>query len=388
MKGSKHILFISSWYPNKNNPTHGVFNRHFAEAASLQNRVTVLHVTSDTSVKKDFEVVEETVGNIYTIWVYYRKVNSNLPIVSQLIKRKRFVKAYDVAYEVLKQKAGVPDLIQLNVAMPAGLGVLHLSKKHNLPFILNEGWTGYMPKDGSYKGFFLKWFTKKIVSGAKVIMPVSEALEEAMKHHGLNGKYQIVPNVVNTRNFEIPAKRESSGTLKLIHISTLDQRQKNVLGIINAIEKTLQNKCDVYLTLIGDGEDRKMLEEQVKQRGLQHKITFKGVVLKEEIVKEIQAHDALIMFSNYESFCVVIAEAMACGKPVISSRCGGLTSLITEDLGYTVNPGDESSLSEAILKLQLNYGKFEPLTIRKFVTERFTQEIISNKLNEIYNSAL
>ncbi|MBL7931427.1 MAG: glycosyltransferase [Bacteroidia bacterium] len=388
MKGSKHILFISSWYPNRNDPTHGIFNRHFAEAASLQHKVTVLHVTSDASLDKKFEIVEEDLAGIRTITVYYKKVKTGFPVFSQFIKRKRLITAFDKGYEILKHGSGTPDLIQLNVAMPAGLGVLHLTAKYNLPFVLNEGWTGYMSADGSYRGFFLKWFTRKIVSKAKVIMPVSETLEDAMKQQGLKGNYQIVPNVVNTNTFERVMEKRSDDVLRLIHISTLDQRQKNVLGIINAVQSVLETNIKIQLTLVGEGDDRTMLEEQVNQKGLQDKVTFKGVVLKDEIVKEIQRHDALVMFSNYESFCVVIAETMACGKPVISSRCGGLTSLITEDLGYTVEPGDESSLSTVILKLHSNYQNFDPMKIRKFVTDNFTQEIVSGKLNKIYSSVL
>lgn len=349
----------------------------------------MLHVASDTSLTNErFGIVEERSGDIYTVWAYYRKVKTRFPFISHWIKRRRLLQAYDRGYEILLRNAGSPDLIQLNVAMPAGIGVMHLSKKHSLPFVLNEGWTGYMPADGSYRGFFLKWFTKKIVSAARLIMPVSEALEEAMKHHGLNGNYKIVPNVVNTRNFGIISAANDNGALKLIHISTLDQRQKNVSGIINAVEKALQNNVALRLTLVGDGDDKRMLEEQVKQQGLGDFISFKGVMLKEEIVKEIQAHDALIMFSNYESFCVVIAEAMACGKPVISSRCGGLTSLITDDLGYTVEPGDETALAKAILQLNTNKNRFEPAAIRKFVTGHFDQDVIARKLNEVYNSVL
>ena len=144
----------------------------------------------------------------------------------------------------------------------------------------------------------------------------------------------------------------------------------------------------MQLSIVGEGADRPLLERAVLEKKLQDKIIFKGIVLKENMVQEIQAHDALIMFSNYESFCVVIAEAMACGKPVISSCCGGLTSFITNELGCLVEPRDETGLSEAILKLRKNQANYNPQTIRQFATDHFSQEVIAGKLKEIYQSVL
>lgn len=387
MKGSKHILFISSWYPHPHDPTHGIFNRHFAEAAALHHRVSVLHVLSDSLIEQDLKIESQTVDGIFTIWVHYKKVKSAIPFFAQWLKRKRMLNAYNVGYDLLVKQTTRPDLIQLNVAMPAGIGVLNLARKHKLPFVLNEGWTGYMSADASYNGFLLKWLTGKIVSAAKVIMPVSQSLEQAMRSQGLSGNYRIVPNVVNTEQFGLVEALEHK-PFKLLHISTLDQRQKNVLGIIRAFDRALESNPDIQLTLVGDGKDRQQLEEEVLRRRLRGKVRFTGVMLKEEIVREIQSHDALVMFSNYESFCVVIAEAMACGKPVISSRCGGLTELIDAELGYTIAPSDEAALSQAMLNLHMNYAKFEPKHIRKFVTDRFTQQQVAEKLNAVYQSVL
>ncbi len=387
MKGSKHILFISSWYPHPHDPTHGIFNRHFAEAAALRHRVSVLHVLSDSLIEQDLKIESQTIDGIFTIWVHYKKVKLAIPFLAQWLKRKRMLNAYDAGYNLLIKQMPRPDLIQLNVAMPAGIGVLHLAHKHNLPFVMNEGWTGYMSSDGSYRGLLLKWLTGKIVAAAKMIMPVSESLAQAMKSKGLTGNYRIVPNVVNTERFRIPETRQNQ-PFKLLHISTLDQRQKNVVGIIRAFERALASNPAMQLTLVGDGADRQLLEEEVLRAQLQGKVRFTGVILKEDIVREIQSHDALVMFSNYESFCVVIAEAMACGRPVISSRCGGLTELIDSELGYTVQPKDEAALSKAMLDLQSNYAKFDPTRIRKFVTDRFTQQHVCEKLDEVYQSVL
>ena len=96
-------MFISSWYPNRNNPTHGIFNRYFAEAASLFNKVSVLHVCSDENVYSDFEI-EEDDQKIFTVTVYYKKVRSKFPFFSSILKHNRFIQAFQLGFKKIKKK--------------------------------------------------------------------------------------------------------------------------------------------------------------------------------------------------------------------------------------------------------------------------------------------
>src|SRR3954466_167056 len=108
---AKHILFISSWYPNRNNTTHGIFNRYFAEAVSLYNTVSVLHVCSDASLQQTFNIVPENEAGIRTATVYYRKITARMPVISALQKRNRVLKAFRLGYDHLFQGKNKPDLI-------------------------------------------------------------------------------------------------------------------------------------------------------------------------------------------------------------------------------------------------------------------------------------
>ena len=94
------------------------------------------------------------------------------------------------------------------------------------------------------------------------------------------------------------------------------------------------------------------------------------------------------MFSNYETFCLTVAEALACGKPVITSRAGGLTDHITPELGLTVNKKDEAALAKSFLHFKTAMPGFDPKRLRQFITGRFTVEKIGRQLTDIYNSVL
>ena len=392
MESQPHILFISSWYPNRNNPTHGIFNQHFAQAAALHHKVSVLHVCSETGLKSKIEQVNEWIGKIYIQYIYTAKISIRLPLLSQWLKTRRMLKAFDLGFEKIQKQRGIPQVIHLNVVFPAGIAVLHLHKKYNIPFVVNEGWTGYMKEDGNYKGVFMKYFTKKVIQAAAMILPVSQDLQAAMIAHGLKGKYKIVPNVVQTNIFDIQS-RSSSGfganqELTFVHVSTFDPPQKNVVGILRAFKKALQYNSDLNLILVGDGEYRPMLEHFVNTNDLQTKVQFKGKMNAEQLANLFNQCRALIMFSNYESFGVVVAEALACGLPVITSRSGGLSNMLNEANGILVEKSNEDQLYEAILNIANGKIIFDKELLRKFVTELYSEPVIAMSLEGLYQEVL
>ena len=387
MENKKHILFISSWYPNRNNPTHGIFNRYFADAASLRSQISVLHVCSDDQLKANFECVESNENGILSVTVYYRKIKSRFPLVSHLLKRKKVLQAFDLGYQQLMQKVSKPDLIQLNVVLPMGLGAYHLSQKHKIPYVVNENWSGYCAEDGNYHGLLMKYLTRKIMRSAKKIMPTSNYLKEAMLAQGLNGSYEVVPNVVNVQRFK-PLEEKAHDTTKLLHISSLNDREKNVSGLLRAFAKALESDTHLDLTIVGEGIDKIMYQQLVKDLKITGNVHFIGRLMADDLVKTINANDALIMFSNYETFSLVIIEAFACGKPVITSNAGAIAGYMKPELGIMVDKSNEYQLKDAILRFTELKHTFDKHVIRNFAVDNYSYEKIGEKLTAIYQDVL
>lgn len=374
-----HILFISSWYPNKTNPTHGIFNKDFVKAASLSNTVSVLHVCSDENiVNQDFETEIFFDEKIFNYFIYYKKINSN-SFFSNFLKLKKTNQLYNLGYSKIVEQYGKPDVIHLNVVLPAGFGALHLSKKHNIPLIINECWTGYMPTDGRYKGLLMKYFTKKIINHAKFVLPVSDTLKKEMQLHGLTSNYIVVPNIISL-NLNTNTTQKNSNTF--LHVSTLDDDQKNVSGILKAFALSYNQNPTIQLNIIGANPNENLLF-LVQKLKLQSVVNFLGVLKKEELANELKNCIGLIMFSNYESFGVVIGESVSFLKPVITSVCGGITGRITTELGYQIIPKNEIELSNAINHLANNPWQIKKENAMNFINE-FSLNSISEKLNTIY----
>jgi glycosyltransferase involved in cell wall biosynthesis len=387
MAAQKHILFISSWYPSAADPTLGIFNRYFALAAAEFNKVSVLQVSSEPELTSQFKLHAESEQNIAAYFVNYKKVNARIPFLSSLWRRHKVIQAFELGFQKLMKEQGKPDLIHLNVALPMGLAVLHLSKKYKIPFVLNENWSGYCAEDGNYKGFIPTYFTKQIVAQARCIMPTSTYLRDAMLSHGLEGNYKVIPNVVNVDVFK-PLPNPAHKGIQLIHISSLNDREKNVSGLIRAFAEAKKQKSDLRLQIVGEGPDKLKYLELVRALHLESDVSFLGRLFSAALVEAINASDALIMFSHFETFCLVNIEAFACGKPVITSDAGAIKTYMNDDLGVMVKKGDEAALTKGILEFCEHQSQFNANEIRDYAVKNYSYQKVGKDLDEIYTLAL
>jgi glycosyltransferase involved in cell wall biosynthesis len=387
MNEQKHILIVNSWFPTLKDPTHGIFNHYFAKAISLYNKVTVLNISSFDNCNPLFDVSKSMENEVYTVSVKYKKNRSSSKLYTLILKRKMFFKAFNAGFNFILDKVGKPDIIHLNVTMPMGYGVQYLSKKYNIPFVVNENWSGYCKEDGNYKGLFKKLVTKYILNQASAIMPTSTYLRDAMLSHGLKGNYHVVPNTVNVNVFK-PITADAHHGTKLIHISSLNDREKNVSGIIRAFSKALNSNPDLHLNLVGEGVDKVAYEKLVTELNLHNNVSFLGRLFSTDLVREINAADALVMFSHFETFCLVIIEAFACGKPVITSSAGAIKTYMKPELGIMMEPNNESQLTEAILNFTKNKSTFDCNYIRTYAVENYSYEKVGKDLDLIYQKVL
>jgi glycosyltransferase involved in cell wall biosynthesis len=99
---------------------------------------------------------------------------------------------------------------------------------------------------------------------------------------------------------------------------------------------------------VGNGPLYKKLKKKVDEENIRD-VIFTGS--RDDVENIIPSCDVLVLPSFSESFGLVLIEALACGKPVIGSNVGGITEIITEDVGLLVDPNKISSIAGAIDKV-------------------------------------
>jgi glycosyltransferase involved in cell wall biosynthesis len=97
---------------------------------------------------------------------------------------------------------------------------------------------------------------------------------------------------------------------------------------------------------------------------------------------------SVIINSNVETFSVVTGEALALGKPVIATRCGGPEAFIVPGNGVLIAPKDDEGLSEAMIAMAADHAHYTPATVRGSVSGRFSPQAIANGFTSVYRQVL
>jgi glycosyltransferase involved in cell wall biosynthesis len=121
--------------------------------------------------------------------------------------------------------------------------------------------------------------------------------------------------------------------------------------LIGAMSLVLRKRKDIRLIIVGSGPLKELLQSMVKRYGLEDYVMLAGGRRHEEIPIWMSASDIFILPSLREGFPTVIPEAMACGKPIVATKVGGVPEAIySDELGILVPPKDPEWLSWAILE--------------------------------------
>jgi glycosyltransferase involved in cell wall biosynthesis len=174
-------------------------------------------------------------------------------------------------------------------------------------------------------------------------------------------KVRIIPNGVDVEIFnsrldghEIREKYDLDETAKIIlFVGRLDH-YKGCHYLINAFSRVLNDIPEARLILVGKGPLEMELRSQIRKKGLTSKIILAGYVRDKDLPNYYGASDLFVLpsISFHEGFGLVQLEAMACGKPVITTTLSGVAEVDSEGTcSIHVPPKDEISLAEAIKHL-------------------------------------
>lgn len=187
-------------------------------------------------------------------------------------------------------------------------------------------------------------FAKRWLCRADKVIVLSGFLKKVFDQYEI--QCEVIPNIVTLRP-ELYVQRETIQP-KFVSIRHLRELY-NIPCILRAFERVQKEIPEASLDILGQGDQRSMLEEYVRAHGLQH-VQFVGQVPNTEIYDYLNKNDILLSAPRIDNMPVSLLEAMNAGLVVISSRVGGVSYMIREDqTGLMFESDNDEELAEKML---------------------------------------
>ena len=214
------------------------------------------------------------------------------------------------------------------------------------------------------------------------LVVVSNDLQKYYSHK-LDGKKCMcvyIPNSVDS----VPKNTSSLEEKRLVSVGRLS-KEKGFIDLLKVYKKVLKTNPDWVLDIIGDGVERKSLEEYISKNNLDGKVTLHGFQGKDYIDKVLHKSSIYVMTSFTESFGIVLIEAMSHGIPCIafSSAEGAREIINSGENGYLIKNRNHSAMIKKINDLINDYdervrlGKSARRGIKKFTSDVVKEEWIT-----------
>ena len=180
--------------------------------------------------------------------------------------------------------------------------------------------------------------------------------EYLSRHYSLGGwrKISWAPNALLAQQLSPPVlSNVSMGERSQFRIGFIGRAGigKGTDTLIQAVLEVIERGKDLQLLCAGDGGA--FIEAAAERKGISQQVKFVGWL--DDLSDFFKSIDLLVLPSLTESFGLVLIEAMAAGKPVISTRCNGPASIVIDDVtGYLVPVGDVSALAATIVQAMEN----------------------------------
>jgi len=164
-------------------------------------------------------------------------------------------------------------------------------------------------------------------------------------------------------------------------------RRKGVDVLLAALSQVVSTLPDAYLLIAGEGPERPRLTALCDQFGLTENVRFLGHTDYTKIPALLATADIYVFPSFSEGMPRAVLEAMAMELPVVSSKVDGIGEVIENDnTGLLVQPGDETELAQALLRVlgDSDFGRDLGVRARAFVLENYEFEAQIVKLADIH----
>jgi glycosyltransferase involved in cell wall biosynthesis len=187
---------------------------------------------------------------------------------------------------------------------------------------------------------------RKVLSSTATLASISHFTRGRFGDLGADPRdIEILPIPVDTERYAPPC---AAPTGRIGFAGRLDDARKNFPLLLDAVARAGAREPSIRLVLCGEAD---RAERRVSESGLRDRVDWMGALSDEEMPGFFRGLDMFVIPSRVEGHAIVGIEAMACGVPVISTRCGGPEDYVVDDVNGFLTDHDPDEISDRIVEV-------------------------------------
>lgn len=283
------------------------------------------------------------------------------------------------------------DLIHAHFSYPDGRVAARLGRRYGVPVIITEHapWRPWMEAYPLVRRQ-ATWAARE----STFLIAVSRAVRESILHFtGSLQQMRVIPNGVDGSIFAAPQNGDRPRSNQILFVGIM-RLVKGVDILLKAMRLLVDRGRDVKLAIVGESfyqsyrRDQKLFRQMVDDLRLESRVRFLGPKSSAEVAQQMRDSALLVLPSRAESFGVVLAEALACGTPVVATCCGGPEDIVNEKVGVLVPVEDAEALARAIDDVLQRRADYDPAELRAYALDRFGLESVARRVAALYYEAV
>jgi glycosyltransferase involved in cell wall biosynthesis len=266
------------------------------------------------------------------------------------------------------------------------------ARKMKIPYIISphgmlEPWSLKTKK--IKKGLALWGYQRRDLVNASCIHATSLSEAENIRKLGFTNPIAVIPNGIDLSQFNLPVNKQPGDKKTILFLSRIHPKKgcELLIEAWHQIDKDTRKGWQVEIAGAGEESYIRSLKELITKKGLSAEIKLTGPRYNEERLSAYHNADLFVLPTYSENFGLVIAEAMACGLPVITTRGTPWEELNSLNAGWWTDIGVDPLVNSMKAALQLQDDDLKKMGIngRKLVEENYSILSLTIKMKQLYN---
>ena len=278
------------------------------------------------------------------------------------------------------------DVIHAHFTYPDGVAAALLGRLYGVPVVITEHalWLPWMRQQPLVR-YQATWAARACSAHIAVSQAVRDHIGQVTGHPD---KVEVIPNVVDGTVFA-PAAGQQRVPGQILFVGIV-RHAKGVDVLLEALRELRQQRPAVQLKVVGDPfyrayqQEAERLGRLAEKLGVADCVDVVGRKSPAETAQLMSESQVVVLPSRRESFGTVLIEALACGTPVVATRCGGPEDVVTPAVGRLVTPDDATALAAAIAGVLDTPQTYAPDALRRYALAQFGAPVVAHKLGSEY----